>query len=114
MEKVINVAGRNVRFKATAATTRKYRQRTGRDLLADMTQLSNAAQSPAGISAASLEAFEDLAYTMAKQADPAIPDDPDEWLDQFDMFSIYEVLPQLLELWGASSNTLESPADKKK
>lgn len=24
----------------------------------------------------------------------------EEWLDQFDMFSIYEVLPQILELWG--------------
>ena len=24
----------------------------------------------------------------------------DDWLDQFDMFSIYEVLPQILELWG--------------
>ena len=24
----------------------------------------------------------------------------EDWLDQFDMFSIYEVLPQILELWG--------------
>ena len=24
----------------------------------------------------------------------------EDWLDQFDMFSIYEVLPQVLELWG--------------
>ena len=29
-----------------------------------------------------------------------IPASIDDWLDQFDMFSIYEVLPQILELWG--------------
>ena len=33
-------------------------------------------------------------------ADPSIPKTIDEWLDQFDMFSIYQVLPQILELWG--------------
>ena len=26
----------------------------------------------------------------------------DDWLDQFEMFSIYEVLPQILELWGTN------------
>ena len=30
----------------------------------------------------------------------SIPSTIEEWLDQFDMFSIYEVLPQILELWG--------------
>ena len=26
----------------------------------------------------------------------------DDWLDQFEMFSIYEVLPQILKLWGTN------------
>ena len=26
----------------------------------------------------------------------------DDWLDQFEMFSIYEVLPEILELWGTN------------
>ena len=37
---------------------------------------------------------------MAYHADNSIPSTIEEWLDQFDMFSIYEVLPQILELWG--------------
>ena len=39
------------------------------------------------------------------------PDSPDEWLEQFNTFSIYEVLPQLFELWGVN---LETQAESKK
>lgn len=48
----------------------------------------------------SLEMFENIAYIMAKHADSSIPDTPEEWLDNFNTFSIYQVLPQLIELWG--------------
>lgn len=37
---------------------------------------------------------------MAFHADNSIPGTIEEWLDQFEMFSIYEIMPQLLELWG--------------
>ena len=47
-----------------------------------------------------LEIFENVAYIMAYHADNSIPPTIEEWLDEFDMFSIYEVLPQILELWG--------------
>ncbi len=29
-------------------------------------------------------------------------DNIDDWLDQFEMFSIYEVLPEILALWGTN------------
>ena len=49
---------------------------------------------------------------MAKHADPqGVPDSPDEWLEQFNCFSIYEILPQLFELWGLN---LETQAESKK
>ena len=51
----------------------------------------------------SLEMFENIAFVMAKHADPAIPNSPEEWLDGFNTFSIYQVLPQLIELWGFCS-----------
>ena len=41
----------------------------------------------------SLEVFENIAFIMAKHADPSIPDTPEEWLDNFNTFSIYQVLP---------------------
>ena len=43
-----------------------------------------------------------MAYIMAFHADHTIPDNIDDWLDQFEMFSIYEVLPEILELWGTN------------
>ena len=42
---------------------------------------------------------------MAYHADNSIPANIDDWLDQFEMFSIYEVLPQILELWGQNMIT---------
>ena len=52
-----------------------------------------------------LEIFENIAYVMAKHADPSVPNTPDEWLDGFSTFSIYEVLPELLDLWAANMET---------
>ena len=49
-----------------------------------------------------LEIFENVAYIMALHADPTIPGTIDEWLDQFEMFSIYQILPEILELWGSN------------
>ncbi len=53
----------------------------------------------------SLEMFENIAYVMAKHADANIPDTPEEWLDGFNTFFIYQVLPQLIELWGLNVQT---------
>ena len=49
-----------------------------------------------------LEIFENVAYIMALHADPTIPKTIDEWLDQFEMFSTYEILPEIIELWGSN------------
>ena len=40
-----------------------------------------------------------------------VPDNPDDWLEAFNTFSIYEVLPQLIELWGLN---VETQAESKK
>ena len=52
-----------------------------------------------------LEIFENVAYIMAYHADRSIAGNIDDWLDQFEMFSIYEILPEILELWGANLET---------
>ena len=43
-----------------------------------------------------------MTYIMAYHADNTIPDNIDDWLDQFEMFFIYEVLPEILALWGTN------------
>lgn len=114
MEKVIKIDGREVKFKASAATIRLYRQNTGRDMLLDINKLQESAGSGNGLSAEALNLFEDIAYTMAKQADDSIPDSADEWLDDFEMFSIYLVLPQIIELWRLNELTTTTPKKKDK
>lgn len=112
MEKTISIDGKDVKFKATASTIRRYRERFGRDLLLDFQKLQSDASGGESLGADTLGIFENLAFTMAKQADPTIPDDPDEWLDGFEMFSIYLVLPQIVELWQLSN--LPTSTSKKK
>ena len=54
----------------------------------------------------SLELFEDLAFVMYSAAHPDEKyDSPDEWLDNFQTFSIYQILPQLIDLWGMNIKT---------
>ena len=49
---------------------------------------------------------------MAKQADANIPETAEEWLDGFEMFNIYNILPELLALWGANTATTATPKKK--
>ena len=60
-----------------------------------------------------LEIFENVAYIMARHANPDMPEKSvEDWLDRFEAFSIYEVFPQLVELWQL--NTYPMVESKKK
>lgn len=113
MEKTIKIGEKDVKFRATGDTMRQYRQKFQRDILLDMQELTKA-QAEESLSVEALIIFENIAYIMAKQADPDIPDEVDEWLDEFDMFSIYQVLPQLIELWGINNISLSVSKKKAK
>ena len=57
----------------------------------------------------SLEMFEDLAFVMYQAAHPEEKyAGPDEWLGQFNTFSIYQILPELSDLWGMNIKTTVS------
>jgi hypothetical protein len=104
VEKIVNIDGKGVRFKASAAIPRLYRLKFRRDIFKDLTKLEKAySDKPeGGFEIDDLEIFENVAYIMAAHADESVPPTIDEWLDQFGMFSIYEVLPEILELWGSN------------
>lgn len=113
MEKIISVGKKEVGFKATASTLKRYRKKYNRDFLKDFRKLQAEMEENQGdISADSLECFERIAYIMAWQYDNTIPASPDEWLDQFEMFDIYQVLPQIVDLWALSTVELETPKKK--
>lgn len=112
----IEIDGKEVAFKASAAIPRIYRLKFGRDIYRDLATLEkNVGENEEGKSTldlVSLEMFENIAYVMAKHADPSIPNTPEEWLDEFNTFSIYQVLPQLIDLWGLNVQT-DAEAKKK-
>ena len=109
MTKKIQIDGKDVVFKASAAIPRIYRLKFHRDIYKDLRDLEKAVDSSSAeesnLDLFSLEMFENIAFIMAKHADPAIPDTPEEWLDEFNTFSIYQVLPKLIELWGLNVKT---------
>ena len=116
IKKTITVDGIEVPFKASATLPRLYRAKFRKDIFKDFSALKNSVdesdEKNSGLGIESLEVFENIAWTMAKHADPEnVPDSPDEWLEQFNTFSIYEVLPKLFELWGVN---LETQAESKK
>lgn len=111
MEKIININGKEVGFKATASTTKRYRDKFNRDLFKDISALVPK-MNDQSLSADDLECFMNIAYIMAWQFDNTIAVDPDDWLDQFEMFDIYFVLPQIIELWGLNTEQIEKPKKK--
>ena len=107
--KKIEIDGKEVAFKASAAIPRIYRLKFQRDIYKDLRSLEKSIgdgnEESSNLDLFSLEMFENIAYIMAKHADGSIPDTPEEWLDDFNTFSIYQVLPQLIELWGLNVQT---------
>lgn len=104
LQRKILIDEKEVTFKASAAIPRIYRMKFQRDIFKDLLTLEksigNKEEEHSNLDMFSLEMFENIAYVMAKHANPNIPDSPEEWLDEFQTFSIYQVLPQLIELWG--------------
>ena len=116
MTKKIQIDGKDVVFKASAAIPRIYRLKFHRDIYKDLRDLEKAVDSSSAeesnLDLFSLEMFENIAYIMAKHADPtAVPDSPEEWLDEFSTFSIYQVMPEIIELWGLN---IQSEVESKK
>ena len=113
--KTIEVDGKEVQFRASAAIPRLYRNKFHRDIYKDLNELQKGIDESdaesSNLDTFSLELFENIAWLMAKHQDPDVPDTPEDWLDQFNTFSIYEILPQIIELWGLN---VEQQVESKK
>ena len=127
MERTVTVGGKEVKMRASALIPRLYRFKFKRDMVADMRQLQRAYTKASALpedatdeeredvqfSVADLTIFENVAYIMAKHGGNEMPNTPEEWLDSIDgVFSIYEVLPIILELWDANTETTSIPKKK--
>ena len=126
LRKKVEIDGREVEFKASAAVPRIYRMKFRRDLFVDLQKIAKSVkkkgkkedkesseipieeymETVASMGNEDLEMFENIAYVMAKHADPEnVPPDIMDWLEQFNTFSIYQILPAILELWNMNEET---------
>lgn len=117
MEKTINISGIETKFKSSAAVPRLYRIKFKRDIFADfskMQKLMGKKKELTELPDEACETIENMAYIMAKYADPSQSDDIVEWLSQFETFDIYMVFGQIVELWNLDSATTSTPKKNKR
>jgi hypothetical protein len=120
MEKTILIDGQKVRFKTNGATPLRYKAQFGRDYFKEifkmlpLTQINKKDTNPADLESLDFEVFYNIAWIMAKTAEPTIPE-PLEWLEQFEEFPIADIFPELQELMLASMQSSKknmTPATK--
>lgn len=136
MKRTITISGIECKFKSSAAIPRIYRLKYGRDIFVDMVKIQKKVEAQerqkkelkkqcekegkpfeesqfnSGLPLDSLEMFENIAYIMHKHGDKEQPDTIEEWLDQFETFDIYQILPEIVEMWNLENKQM-SEAKKK-
>lgn len=125
MEKIINIDGKEIKFKATAGLPIRYRNAFGTEYLGDLQKAGLTAKNLQEIAVKSnkdgtdsltveeinnlsnidISVFYQIAWAMAKTADNTIPPLLD-WLDSFDNFPIAVIIGELAELMNANNKTL--------
>lgn len=117
MEKIITVDGKKLRMVANARVPRNYRMMFGTDLILDMQKLMDGYKDSidgANLPVEVLTIFENVAWCFLKEGGEEVGNNPDEWLETIDgMFSIYEVLPQIIQLWQLNNKTTSTPSKRK-
>ena len=83
LTKTVNIDGKDVTFRASAAIPRIYRNKFHRDIYKDLHDLQKSIDENdpenSALDSFSLELFEDISYIMAKHADPQGVPDTELW-----------------------------------
>lgn len=113
MEKTITIDGKEIKFKTNGATPLRYKAQFQKDYFKEILKLSSL-EKLAGkekseidyndLDALDFEVFYNIAWIMAKTADPTIAE-PVEWLEQFEEFPMADIIPELQDLMLASFQT---------
>ena len=100
MEKIINIDGKDVRFKSTAVLPLRYKAQFGRDMFADVVAIQDSwdEEKQQFTGRLDLELVYNVVWCMAKSANPEI-EPPFEWYDQFEEgLPIFDAFGQLSEM----------------
>lgn len=127
MEKIIKIDEcRSLKFKASAFSPIVYNKLfPGHDFIGDMESLKDVHEGGEKENKFTMEDYEHfvrIAYTFAYQGlapSPAKTPAQTEflekyptawdWLDTFDTFSIYEILPEIVDMWYKNEQTISKP-----
>ena len=115
MEKMIEIDGKKVGFKATGGLPYRYKAQFNREILADLLEYEKCISARAksklksgnsekveakdiDITKLNIETLYNLLWTMAKTYDKSIPP-PLDWLDGFDVFPVFEIWTELQDIF---------------
>jgi hypothetical protein len=110
LEKTVTIDGKQVKFKTNGATPLRYKAQFQKDYFKEilkMAPLQNISKKNKkdidvkDLEALDFEVFYNIAWIMAKTANPTIPE-PILWLEQFDEFPMVEIIPELQDMLLAS------------
>lgn len=100
MFKVVTIDNQKIPMKSSGLTGRLYAREFHKDFLSAIAALSNITEGEPG----DYEVINELAWILAKTANPKIKDFED-WLSTFETpFSITQAMPQIMELIFVSSS----------
>lgn len=105
--KTIEIDGKQVKFKSTAATPLRYKAQFGKEYfseilrLKELIKLKEIEDQSEALARIDFEILYNIIWVLAKTADNKIPE-PLEWLDGFEKFPISEIIPQIQDLIIAS------------
>lgn len=133
MRKTIVIGNVSCDFKTSAAIPRMYRLKFQRDMFNDLNSIDkqikaqekafneqkqiakdkglefDESEFESTLPIHTLTTFENIAFTMHKHGDPSQPQDIDEWLEQFETFDIYNIFPEILEMWNDENKQFSTP-----
>lgn len=137
MRKTIVIGGVECNFKTSAAVPRMYRLKFKRDIFNDLNGIDreikaqkkrmeeekqialekglefDASEYESTLPVQTLTIFENIAFIMHKHGDPSQPQEIDDWLDQFETFDIYEIFPEIIEMWNDENKQMSEPKKEK-
>jgi len=115
MEKILNIDGRDVKFKSSGAFLLKYKMQFQRDAFKDLIKLSEAidvkTKTVKNADCFDLEVFFNMAWVLAKNANPQLPP-PMEWLDSFSEFPVMDIIPEIMDLIMSTIKTTKEVKKK--
>ena len=104
MTKKVKYRVKTIELTANALLPRKYRSVFGRDLVTDMQKMAK--------DNADTTSLENLLWIMLRDAGEDVGDNVEEWLESMEMLDVYQILPDVLDLWIANQHTTSTPKKK--